>query len=207
PWVYGNPACPEENKKLKQIDLMLITHGHGDHIGDALKIAREFKPTVVAIYETSLWLKSKGIENVSAMNKGGTQSAVGVKITMTNALHSCGIEDEGKIIYGGEAAGYLITFSNGRVFYHAGDTGIFGDMALIQELYKPDTAFLPIGDIFTMSPREAAHACKLLQTDKVVPMHHSTFPVMPGKSMHLKEFLTGSKTKVMDFKPGETQNI
>ncbi|OGQ06264.1 MAG: metal-dependent hydrolase [Deltaproteobacteria bacterium RIFCSPLOWO2_01_44_7] len=207
PWVQGNPACPRDSKNLQQVDLILITHGHGDHIGDAISIAKQFKPKIIGIYEICLWLGSKGVENTSPMNKGGTQSACGVKITMTHAVHSCGIQDGDKIIYGGEACGYVIQFSNGRIFYHAGDTACFSDMALIQELYKPDTAFLPIGDLFTMSPKEAAHACKLLKVGQVAPMHHGTFPILTGTPAALKELLAGSTTKLIDIKPGETKNV
>lgn len=207
PWLKENPVCPPEHKNPKQVDLLLITHGHGDHIGDAVAIAKQFKPTVIAIYETALWLQSKGVENVSPMNKGGTQSAIGVSVTMTHAIHSCGIQDGDQIIYGGEACGYILRFSNGRVFYHAGDTAVFSDMAIIHDLYKPDTAFLPIGDLYSMSPKEAAYACRLLKTPQVVPMHHGTFPALTGKPSSLKELLTGSPTKVTEFKPGETKTL
>ena len=207
PWLKDNPARPPACKNPEGVDLILVTHGHGDHIGDAVTLAKKFKPLVIAIYETSLWLQSKGIENVLPMNKGGTQTALDVQITMTHAIHSCGILDGNQMIYGGEACGYVLTFSNGRVFYHAGDTAVFSDMALIQELYHPDTAFLPIGDLYTMSPKEAATACKLLKVPQVVPMHHSTFPALTGKPAALKELLTGSATKVTEFKPGETKTV
>ena len=115
------------------------------------------------------------------MNKGGTQKVGSVHVTMTHAIHSCGIsEDDGSIVYGGEAAGYVLTFADGRVFYFAGDTNVFSDMELIAEIYKPDLAFLPIGDLYTMSPREAAVACRLLKAKTVIPMHFGTFPPLTG---------------------------
>lgn len=186
---------------------MLITHAHFDHIGDAVEIAKEHKPKIVAIYETWVWLESKGCERGSPMNKGGTQKALGCEITMTDARHSCGIQDGDKIIYGGEAAGYVIRFSNDRVFYHSGDTALFGDMALIAEMYKPDTVFLPIGDHFTMGPREAARACEFLKPRQVVPMHFGSFPLLTGNPAVLKNHLGTSQTQVIAFKPGESKEI
>lgn len=207
PWVQNNPTCPTEKKNLPKIDLILVTHAHFDHIGDCVAIAKQHKPKVVAIYETCHWLGSKGVERCSPMNKGGTQKVEGVSVTMTHAFHSCGIQDGDQIIYGGEAAGYVIRFSNGRVFYHSGDTAVFGDMALIAKLYQPDTALLPIGDLFTMSPKEAALACELLKIPQVIPMHHGSFPLLTGKPSHLQELLATSPTKVVEFKPGECKKV
>lgn len=207
PWVENNPACPASLKNPEQVDLILVTHGHFDHIGDCIAIAKQHKPKVIGIYEVCHWLGTNGVERTSPMNKGGTQEACDVKITMTHAVHSCGIQEGEQIIYGGEACGYVIGFSNGRVFYHAGDTAVFSDMALIAKLYKPDTAFLPIGDHFTMSPKEAAEACTLLKIPQVVPMHHGTFPLLTGTPAALKKFLAESKTKVVELKPGETKEI
>ena len=137
------------------------------------------------------------------MNKGGTQQAGSVKVTMTHAVHSCGIsEDDGTIVYGGEAAGYVLTFEDGRVIYFAGDTNVFSDMALIAELYKPDLAFLPIGDLYTMSPREAAVACRLLAAPTVIPMHFGTFPPLTGRPDGLQAL--AKNTKVWELQPGKT---
>jgi len=149
PWVMSNPACPEAQKKFTRLDYLLVTHGHFDHIGDAVALAREHQPQVVAIYETAAWLESKGVANTRAMNKGGTQKVGEVEVTMVNAIHSCGILDDGKILYGGEACGYVVRLPGGLTVYHAGDTAVFGDMKLIGELYSPDVACLPIGDLFS----------------------------------------------------------
>jgi L-ascorbate metabolism protein UlaG (beta-lactamase superfamily) len=202
PWIEGNPAYPAGHA-IERVDTILISHGHFDHIHDAIPLAKKFKPTVVAIYETATWLGSKGVENCSGMNKGGTQKAGSVSVTMTHAVHSCGIlDDDGKIVYGGEACGYVITVPGGRRIYFAGDTNVFSDMALIAELYQPELAFLPIGDLYTMSPREAAVACRLLKAAKVIPMHFGTFPPLTGRPAQLQE-LVGNLCQVWELTPGK----
>jgi L-ascorbate metabolism protein UlaG (beta-lactamase superfamily) len=205
PWVTGNPACPEALKKFERLDVMLITHGHFDHIGDAVDLARKHRPQIVAIYETCAWLESKGIPNTLPMNKGGTQKVGEIEVTMVNAIHSCGILDEGKIVYGGEACGYVIRLPGGFSVYHAGDTTVFGDMKIIGELYAPDLACLPIGDLFTMSPREAALAIRLLNANDVVPMHFGTFPPLTGTPEALRTLTQDiSGLEIHAMKPGET---
>ena len=202
PWVMGNPLCPDKEKKLKKVDVMLCTHGHFDHIGDAVEIARQHNPTVVGIFELCTWLEKKGAKKTSPMNKGGTQAVGEVRVTMVHADHSCGILDGDQIIYGGEACGFVIEFQNGLKIYHAGDTAVFGDMQIIHELYAPDIALLPIGDHYVMSPREAAYACKLLKPKAVVPMHFGTFPVLSGTPAQLKQL--AKDVEVVEMKPGQT---
>src|SRR5947199_2819134 len=140
PWAEGNPASPKEHKTFDKIDVMTISHGHGDHMGDAITLGKKFKPTIVCNYEIHQYLSRKGVPNTSPMNKGGTQEAAGLKFTMVNAEHSSGIEDGGQVVYGGEACGYIVTLEDGTRIYHAGDTAVFADMALIGELYPPDIA-------------------------------------------------------------------
>jgi L-ascorbate metabolism protein UlaG (beta-lactamase superfamily) len=202
PWVMGNPACPDNHKKLERVDVMLCTHAHFDHIGDAVEILKEHNPTVVGIFELCHWLGHRGARQAEPMNKGGTVVVGDIEVTMVHADHSCGILDGDRIIYGGEAVGYVITFSNGVKVYHAGDTAVFGDMKIIHELYAPEIVMLPIGDRFTMSPREAAYACSLLQPKSVIPMHFGTFPQLTGTPGVLKKLMPG--VEVVEMKPGVT---
>ncbi len=202
PWVMHNPACPDAEKNVKRVDILLCTHGHGDHIGDAVAIGKQHNPIVVGNPELVRWLGTKGVKQFAEMNKGGTQTVGDIKVTMVHADHSCGIQDGDEMVYGGEACGYVIEFSNGLRIYHAGDTNVFGDMAIIRDLYAPSIAMLPIGDHYTMGPREAAYACNLLKPRSVIPMHFGTFPVLTGRPSELQELVPG--VEIVDAKPGET---
>jgi len=204
PWVTGNPTSPESAKKLGALDLMLITHGHADHTTDAVPIARSSGAQVVAPYEVSVWLGKKGLQNVTGMNPGGTLKALGLSITMVPAMHSSSIEEDGQIVYLGVATGYVITFEDGLTIYFSGDTSIFGDMRLIGEMYKPQIAFLCIGDLYTMGPEQAAKACELLGVSQVVPMHYGTFPALTGTPAKLRELVGPKGVQVLELKPGET---
>lgn len=204
PWL-SNPLCPESEKKLSRVDTLLITHGHFDHIADAVELGKKFQPQVVGIHETCAWLESKGVKNTSGMNKGGTQKVGEIEVTMVDAVHSCGIQDGDKIIYGGEACGYIIRVPGGMTIYHAGDTAVFGDMKLIAELYEPELALLPIGDFYTMSPREAAKAIRLLGVKHVIPMHFGTFPALTGTPDEFKRLTQDiAGLEIHALKPGES---
>ena len=204
PWTQGNPACPANLKQVDRVDLMLVTHGHMDHSGDAISIAKATKPSVVAIVELAGWLGSKGVENTVGINKGGSVEVQGIKVTMTHAIHSSGVDDNS---YVGDACGFVLEFENGRKLYHAGDTCAFGDMQLIHELYKPDVALLPIGDFYTMGPKEAAVAVRMLGVKHVIPMHYGTFPVLTGTPAALRGALQElglDQVEVIEMKPGQT---
>jgi len=203
-WVDGNPACPQAAKALPPIDLIVITHGHGDHMGDCLAIAKKHAPDIVCIHEIAQYLEAKGVRKVHGMNKGGTQALHGLRVTMVHAVHSSTISEGDRLLPAGEACGYVIEFENGTRVYHAGDTAAFSDMRLIGELYKPTIAALPIGDLYTMSPLEAAAAAKMLGVKAVVPIHHSTFPALTGTPVALRSNLKGSGIDVLELKPGES---
>jgi L-ascorbate metabolism protein UlaG (beta-lactamase superfamily) len=205
PWLEENPACPDRLKNPPKIDTILISHPHFDHIGDALRLATRDDALCACIAETATWLRKKGVKKTLGFNKGGTADIEGIKVTMTHAVHSCGITDGDEIIYGGEAAGYVITLPSGLRLYHAGDTCVFSDMKLIGELYRPDIAFLPIGDFYTMDPLQGSHAIRLLGTKVVVPMHYGTFPALTGTPEKLRELTADiSGLRIIDIKPGET---
>jgi len=204
-FVESNPSCTRELKQFEKLDVMSISHGHGDHMADAVTLGKKHKPTVVCNYEIHLFLQKKGVPNTSPMNKGGTQEVAGLKFTMVQATHSSGIEDGGQVVYGGEACGFVITVEDGTRIYHAGDTAVHSDMALIGELYPPDVALLPIGDLYTMSPREAAIAARLLEPKLIVPTHYGTFPALTGTPEALREELKKQKVtaEVVVLRPGE----
>lgn len=203
PWVSTNPKCPPHLRKFDRIDTMLLTHGHGDHLSDAVPLAKEHEPQVVAIVEVAGWLGNQGVGNTIGMNKGGTVSVNGLQVKMTHAQHSSAIDDHGKTIYGGEPVGYVVEFPNGFKVYHAGDTNVFGDMAIIGELYQPDLALLPIGDHYTMDPREAAYAARLLKVPAILPIHWGTFPALTGTPAALRELVRDLDVEVLDMQPGD----
>jgi L-ascorbate metabolism protein UlaG (beta-lactamase superfamily) len=204
PWVTGNPSSPPEAKKLGELDLILVTHGHSDHTGDAVAIGRSSGAQTLAPFELSLWLQKKGLKNVTGMNPGGTVNMHGLSITMVPAVHSSSVEEDGHIVYLGVATGYVIRFEDGLTAYYAGDTAVFGDMRLIGEMYRPQIAFLPIGDFYTMGPEQAAKASELLGVKKIIPMHYGTFPVLTGTPGRLRELVSARGVEVLELKPGET---
>ncbi len=201
PWLTGNPKCPEDEKTPERVDLIAITHGHMDHVGDTVDLAKRFGCPVVALVELRDWLTTKhGLPeaNEHSPNKGGTVTVDGVSITLTDANHSSSSTD---LTYLGEPAGLVITLEDGFKLYFAGDTNVFGDMALIRRLYTPDIAVLPIGDHFTMGPREAAIALELLGVERCVPCHFGTFPLLRGTPAELKE-LAPAGVEIVEIEPG-----
>ena len=208
PWL-GNPKCPDGEKQPERVDILALTHGHGDHgVQEAVELGRRFSPRVVAIFELASWLESQGVAGASelGMNKGGTVDVDGIKFTMTHALHSGGfIQDGAGIVYLGDPAGYVIEFENGTKVYASGDTAAFGDMELIGRYLEPDVAILPIGDHFTMGPRQAAVALELLGVRRCVPCHYATFPLLVGTPDELREHAPG--VEVLAVEPGQTIEI
>jgi L-ascorbate metabolism protein UlaG (beta-lactamase superfamily) len=207
PWL-GNPKCPDAEKEPERIDLIALTHGHDDHVGETVQLAKRFGCPVIALVELRGWLSGQGLpEDMSqAPNKGGTAEAAGIKVTMTGAHHSSSaFGDDGTPIYLGEPAGLVIELEDGTTLYFAGDTNVFGDMQLIGRIYEPDVAVLPIGDHFTMGPREAAVALELLGTRRCVPCHYGTFPLLRGTPDELRRLAPDVEVIAPD--PGETVEL
>jgi L-ascorbate metabolism protein UlaG (beta-lactamase superfamily) len=203
PFLQGNPKTPESEKTPERCDIIAITHGHGDHVADAVDISQRFPDAkIVAMIEVKDWLGAQGanVGDMPGINKGGTQEIDGIKFTLTDARHSAGMPDGS---YGGDAAGLVIR-SDGKSVYFAGDTCVFGDMALIARLYKPDLAVLPIGGWFTMDPAEAALALELLGNPRCLPCHYGTFPVLTGSPDELAK-LTSAKLEAIE--PGESIDL
>jgi L-ascorbate metabolism protein UlaG (beta-lactamase superfamily) len=203
PWL-SNPLLSTPVSEVGPVDAILVTHGHGDHVGETVPLAQETHAQVVAIHELAQILAGQGAANVIGMNKGGTVALKGLEVTMTTAVHSSTAEVGGQTVSAGDPGGFVITFPNGFTVYHAGDTAVFKDMELIQELYHPEVALLPIGSHYVMNPREAALACRMLKPRFVIPMHYGTFPVLTGTPAELIERLKGEEITVIPLKPGET---
>jgi len=205
PWLETNPMCPASHKRVRDLDLILLTHGHRDHIADAIPLARSTGAQIIAPYELASWLEEKGLKHVTAMNPGGSLTMMGLSISMVPAVHSSSIEDADPPRFAGVASGYVIRFEHGLTIYYAGDTALFGDMRVIGELYQPSLAFLPIGDVYTMGPEHAAKACSWLGVKTAVPMHYGTFPELTGSPARLRDLLSDSGIEVVELKPGETR--
>jgi L-ascorbate metabolism protein UlaG (beta-lactamase superfamily) len=205
PWTDGNPSCPPafHGEGLGAIDLILVTHGHGDHIGDLLPIQRRTGAEVAAIFDLTTWLQQQGVEPVTGGNKGGTMPVQGLKVTLVNAVHSSTFDFDGTRLDLGDPCGLIIELEDGYRIYNAGDTAVFGDMALIKELYHPDLCILPVGDFFTMGPLEAAKAVELLGATDVLCQHYGTFPLLTGRPADLRARVADSVT-IHELAPGET---
>ena len=204
PWL-GNPKCPDAEKEPERIDVIALTHGHSDHVGETVELTKRFSPrAVVAMVELKGWLQGQGaeVDDLPGPNKGGTVEVEGIKFTLTNAFHSSSSSDGD---YLGEAAGLVITLEDGRAIYFAGDTCVFSDMQLIGRLYSPELAVLPIGGHFTMDPREAAVALELLAVRRCVPCHFGTFPLLRGTPDELRRLAEG--VEIVELQPGETAEL
>jgi len=202
PFIAQNPKYPKDFVLPSKIHYILLTHAHGDHMSDAVPVARDHGSTVVAIYELAAYVAGKGIANTIGMNLGGTVQLEDVAATMVEAKHSSALQDEHGTHYAGVAAGFVLSVAGGPVLYHAGDTAVFGDMKLIHDLYRPSVAMLPIGGHFTMGPREAALAARFLEVEVILPLHFGTFPPLKGTPEELAALLDAS-VEVVRWKPGE----
>lgn len=205
PWLEGNPMTPVGGPPLAQVDAILVTHAHGDHTRDVVRLWQKFRCPVVCIHEASMYFEKQGVANVLGMGKGGTAAVAGVRVTMTHAVHSSSFDTMPEPPYGGEPAGYVVTLENGAKVYFAGDTGPTMDMQIVGDLYTPDVAVLPIGDHYTMGPREAAYVAKLIRAKWIVPAHYGTFPLLSGTPEALRAELKarGVDAEVVAPKPGE----
>jgi L-ascorbate metabolism protein UlaG (beta-lactamase superfamily) len=216
PFLKNNPVTPEAHKDLKamgRVDLILITHAHGDHMADAPALARLTGARVGVNADLGRTYQMLGLfpeGSLIRFNKGGPIQPLGegITVTMTRAEHSSEVlhtrEDGSKVVHsGGEPAGYVIRFENGYTVYHAGDTGVFGDMAFIGRYYQPDLALVPIGGHFTMDPAHAAYAVnELLKPGTVIPIHYGTFPPLKGTPEQFRDALGDSGTRLVVMEPG-----
>lgn len=203
PFIQHNPKYPKGFSLPENIHFILLTHGHGDHISDAVPVAKKHKSNVVAIYELAAFVGQQGAESTTGMNMGGTAQLEDVAVTMVEAKHSSGVDGKDGTQYAGVAAGFVLTIADGPVLYHAGDTTVFSDMKLIKELYRPEIAMLPIGGFYTMGPKEAALAAQFLEPKAILPIHFGTFPPLTGTPEQLESFLKGS-IEVIKIAPGQS---
>jgi len=204
PFLSANPACPPEHQEVVRCDIIALTHGHSDHLGDTYEIYQAHRPKIVSIYDLGSILAKHGVspDDCVGMNIGGVVEVKGVKFMQTPATHSGSTDDDGQLVYGGDPTGYVVELEDGFRFYHSGDTWVMADMKFIGELFQPEVAFLPIGGHFTMDPRAAALAAKLVGVKRVIPMHYGTFPLLAGEPLELAQQLEGTGITVLPAEIG-----
>ena len=195
PFFTGNPCCPTSTGEVKEADIVIVTHHHGDHLGDAFVLAKKTGAVLVGIHEVAVDAQAQGI-TAEGMNIGGTIEVKGVKIHMVVAHHSA---------EKGCATGVVVEM-DGRRIYHAGDTGLTYDMKLVAEFFRPDLSFIPIGDRYTMGIASAAKAVEFTQTKRVIPIHYGTFPIIQTDPQEFKRRV-GAAAEVIILKPGDTYTL
>jgi L-ascorbate metabolism protein UlaG (beta-lactamase superfamily) len=205
PWLEGNPMCPATLRDPKALDVIVLTHGHSDHAGDAVRVARVTGAKLAATYELAMIMIAEGVQpsHVIPMNKGGAVEVSGVTIHLVNAFHSSSYDSKNGTLYAGEACGVVLS-SQGKSIYHAGDTELFSDMSLIGTRFKPSVALLPIGDRFTMGPEDAAEAARLIGCSTALPIHYKTFDLLTGTHA---AFAAACKTRGVicrELEPGQS---
>lgn len=205
PWLADNPGCPDHLKTIDRCDLILLTHGHGDHSGDVPALVAEFDPVVVGNFELCNVLAAQiGKGQFRGMNTGGTQDVDGVRVSLTKAFHSSSVDGPDGPIYAGMPNGLVIRCDGLATVYHAGDTDVFGDMSLIATLYAPKVCILPIGDYFTMGAKGAALASEWLSPEVIIPCHYRTFPMLAPSADAFRQALSpGLRDRLVAPEPGQ----
>ena len=208
PWLEGNPLCPDKLKKPEKIDLIVLSHGHSDHAGEASRWAKHYGATLIATWELAMIMIGEGVPEtkVVPMNKGGTYHHQGLSITLTHAFHSSSYDGANGTVYAGEPCGIVLS-DDKHTIYHAGDTALFSDMELIRDLYRPQVALLPIGDRFTMGPKEAAMATKLVGAKTVIPIHYKTFDMLTGTAEQFRHECQKYDVQVVVLEAGESYEL
>jgi L-ascorbate metabolism protein UlaG (beta-lactamase superfamily) len=209
PFFTGNPAfASDKAAAIKNVAHIVLTHGHGDHVGDTLDIARSNGATVTTNYDLCMWLAANGLEKFNPMNTGGTTDLGGFTVTMVRADHSSGDIKDGMPIYLGNPCGVIVKAANEPTVYHMGDTDVFGDMGLLAEIHQPNVAMVPIGDRFTMSPKTAAFAVKrFFKLDAVIPCHYGSFPIIEKNADAFVAEMAGHATRVIVPEKGKPVDL
>ena len=206
PFLTGNDSADVSPEEVK-VDAILLTHGHSDHFGDALSIAKNCGATIIAPFELAQYCTLKGINSVHGMQIGGSRQFAFGGVKLTQALHGSAVIEHGRIEYTGNPCGFLLRMDD-RLIYHAGDTGLFGDMKLLGDMYKIDMAFIPIGDNFTMGPEDALIAVGLLRPRIVVPIHYNTFEEIRQDPEAFKQSVEDNTNSIcFVLKPGDTVEV